>query len=89
MLLPLYPAAVESFDLRGYDVILSITSAFAPGVRALPCAWHICYCLTPVVFFFWNYADYVERERIGRLSRAVLPLFIARLRPWDRRVAER
>jgi glycosyltransferase involved in cell wall biosynthesis len=87
-LLPLYPAAFESLDLRGYDVILSITSAFAHGVRVPPGARHLCYCLTPARFL-WNYADYVERERIGRLPRLGLPLFIARLRAWDRRVADR
>jgi len=88
LLLPLYPAAFESFDLRGYDVILSITSAFAHGVRVPPGARHLCYCLTPARFL-WNYADYVEREQIGRLPRLVLPLFIARLRAWDHRAAER
>ncbi len=87
-LLPLYPAAFESFDLRGYDVILSITSAFAHGVRVPPGARHICYCLTPARFL-WNYADYVEREQIGRVLRAGLPFFVARLRDWDRRAADR
>jgi len=88
LLLPLYPAAFESLDLHKYALILSITSAFAHGVRVPPGARHICYCLTPARFL-WNYADYVERERIGRLPRLVLPLFIARLRAWDRRAADR
>ena len=88
LLLPLYPAAFESLDVRGYDVIVSITSAFAHGLRVPPGARHICYCLTPARFL-WSYADYVERERIGRLPRLVLPLFIANLRAWDRRVADR
>lgn len=88
LLLPLYPAAFESLDVRGYDVIVSITSAFAHGLRVPSGARHICYCLTPARFL-WSYADYVERERIGRLPRLVLPLFIARLRAWDRRVADR
>lgn len=88
VLLPLYPAAFESLDLRGYDCILSITSAFAHGVRVPNGARHICYCLTPARFL-WNYADYVERERIGHLARLFLPLFITRLREWDRRAAAR
>lgn len=88
LFLPLYPAAFESFDLRGYDTILSITSAFAHGVRVPPGARHICYCLTPARFL-WTYDDYVERERMGRLPRLVLPLFIRSLRAWDRRAADR
>jgi glycosyltransferase involved in cell wall biosynthesis len=87
-LLPLYPAAFESLDLRGYDTILSITSAFAHGVRVPSGGRHICYCLTPARFL-WSYGEYVERERIGRLPRAILPLFIRSLRAWDRRAAGR
>ena len=88
LFLPLYPFAFESLDLRGYDCVLSMTSAFAHGVRLAPGTPHFCYLFTPARFL-WNYRDYVERERIGRLPRAVLPLFIARLREWDRRAAQR
>ncbi|MBI5302013.1 MAG: glycosyltransferase [Chloroflexi bacterium] len=88
LLLPLYPAAFEALDLSGFDTLVSITSAFAHGIKMPPGARHICYCLTPARFL-WNYADYVERERIGRLPRLVLPLMISRLREWDRRAAER
>ncbi len=88
LLLPLYPAAFESFDFAGYDTLISITSAFAHGIRVPSGARHICYCLTPARFL-WTYDDYIERERIGRLPRLVLPLFIRRLREWDRRVANR
>jgi glycosyltransferase involved in cell wall biosynthesis len=87
-LLPFYPVAFESFDLNGYDILLSITSAFAHGVRVPLGARHISYCLTPARFL-WNYADYVERERIGRLPRLILPWFIRQLRVWDRRAADR
>ncbi len=86
LLLPFFPAAFESLDLRGYDSVLSLTSAFAHGVRPPEGAPHICYCFTPARFL-WNYADYVERERIGQLARLVLPVFTARLREWDRRAA--
>ncbi len=88
LLLPLYPAAFQSFDLSGYDRILSITSAFAHGVRRPARAQHVCYCLTPARFL-WNFSDYIQREQIGRLSRLVLPIFIASLRRWDRQAAGR
>src|ERR1700735_19745 len=39
-LLPLYPAAIESFDLSGFDLVVSSSSAWAPAVpcgpRAVP-----------------------------------------------------
>ena len=46
--LPLFPAAVESFDLRDYDLILSSSHCAAKGVSVPPGALHICYCYTPV-----------------------------------------
>jgi len=86
--LPLYPLAFESFDLRGYQVVLSVTSAFAHGVNTPPEAQHVCYCLTPARFL-WDYARYVEREGLGRLSRLALPPLLGRLRLWDRAAADR
>jgi glycosyltransferase involved in cell wall biosynthesis len=86
--LPFYPYAMESLDLRGYDLVLSSSSAFAKGVITRPETLHICYCHTPMRWC-WNYAEYVERERLGRLTRKVLPLFISRLRLWDQVSAAR
>ena len=46
-LLPFYPAAIESLDLRGYDIVISSSSAWAHGVLVDPGAVHICYCHNP------------------------------------------
>lgn len=86
--LPFYPWAFESFDLSGYDLIISNKSAFCHGVKTPPEALHICYCLTPTRFL-WNYEEYVVRERIPWSMRAFLPLLIGRLRLWDRAAADR
>lgn len=80
--LPLYPFAMESLDLRGYDLVLSSSSAFAKGVITRPDTMHICYCHTPMRWC-WNYREYVERERLGALARSVLPFLITGLRIWD------
>jgi len=79
---PLYPSAFESFDLGGYELILSSSSAFAKGVIPPPGGVHICYCHTPMRFA-WRTRDYVEREAIGGVQRAVLPLVLTFLRMWD------
>jgi len=83
-----FPTAFERLDLRGYDVVLSVTSAFAHGVRPAPGTRHVCYCLTPTRFI-WNYDAYIEREGVGKLARLALPPLIGRLRRWDRRAADR
>jgi glycosyltransferase involved in cell wall biosynthesis len=80
--LPLYPFAVERLDLRGYDLVLSSSSAFGKGVITRPETMHICYCHTPMRWC-WNYSEYVEREQIGKMARRVLPFFITGLRIWD------
>ncbi len=88
LLFPLYPAAFESLNLQGYDRVLSISSAFAHGVRLPAGVRHWCYCQTPARFL-WDYSNYVEWERMGRLPRAVLPLFVGAIREWDRYAAGR
>jgi glycosyltransferase involved in cell wall biosynthesis len=88
LLLPLYPLAFESMNLQGYDAIISITSAFAHGVRTPARARHLSYCLTPARFL-WNYPDYVEREQIAPFARALLPIAVRPLRDWDRRASKR
>jgi glycosyltransferase involved in cell wall biosynthesis len=78
----LYPLAFESFDLGGYDVVISNSSAFCKGVVTPPTTLHICYCLTPMRWV-WSYKSYVERERLSTAARLVLPAAISNLRAWD------
>jgi glycosyltransferase involved in cell wall biosynthesis len=84
----LYPSAFESFDLGGYDLILSSSSAYAKGVIPAPGARHICYCHTPMRFA-WRTGDYIKREDFGRLQRGVLPLLLTYVRLWDVATAPR
>ena len=80
--LPFYPLAIQSFDLREYDLVISSSSAFAKAARTRADACHVCYCHTPMRFV-WDYARYVERENFGRLAGAALPLLIKALKHWD------
>ena len=84
----LYPSAFENFDLSAYDLVISSSSAYAKGVITRPGAKHICYCHTPMRFA-WRSADYVERERIGGVFGALLPLFLTYVRLWDGQTAQR
>jgi glycosyltransferase involved in cell wall biosynthesis len=79
---PLYPGAFESFDLSGYDLILSSSSAFAKGVIPATDAFHICYCHTPMRFA-WRTDDYMARERIGGKRRIIVSLLLTYIRLWD------
>ncbi len=86
--LPFYPFAMESLDLRGYDLVLSSSSAFAKGVITRPETMHISYCHTPMRWC-WNYDEYIEREQLGGMARRVLPFMITGLRVWDQTSAMR
>src|SRR5581483_2121736 len=82
-LLPLMPMALESFDLRGYDLILSCESGPAKGVLAPSTARHICYCFTPMRYLWDLYPAYRNEYTSSRLKRAVMTPLANYLRLWD------
>jgi glycosyltransferase involved in cell wall biosynthesis len=86
--LPMYPFVFERMDLRDYDLVISDSSAFAKGVVTRPEALHVSYCHTPMRWA-WSYEEYVERERLGPVTRMALPPFVAWLRNWDYATAAR
>jgi glycosyltransferase involved in cell wall biosynthesis len=86
-LLPSYPSAMESLNLRGYDLVLSSSSAWAHGVIPDESAVHVCYCHNPFRYA-WN-AREETLERRGPLARAALGLVFQRWRQWDWIAAQR
>lgn len=71
------PRAIESFDLRGFDVVLSMSQCVAKG--AVTDALHICYCLTPMRYVWDKVDDYFGTG----LKRRLAGPMIDRLRRWD------
>jgi len=86
-LLPLYPAAIESFDLTGYDVVVSSSSAWAHAVICEDNAVHVSYCHNPFRYA-WNERHRALAER-DPVSRAVARGFFRRWREWDWIAAQR
>jgi glycosyltransferase involved in cell wall biosynthesis len=86
-LLPFYPSAVESFDLSGYDVIVSSSSAWSHAVICDESAVHISYCHNPFRYV-WNDRDATLAQR-DPASRAVLRALFRRWRQWDWIAAQR
>ncbi len=80
-LLPLMNRAFASFDLSGFDLVLSSSHACAKNVRKAPYALHVCYCHTPMRYA-WD-EGFLEGEEVGRAMRLVLPPLLARLRRED------
>ncbi len=87
-LLPFYPAAIESFDLSGYDVVVSSSSAWAHGVICDPGAVHVCYCHNPFRFA-WNERHSTLADRRDPITRAAGRALFRRWRGWDWMAAQR
>jgi hypothetical protein len=89
-LLPLMPLAVEQFDLRSYNLLISISYAVAHGVLTQPDQLHINYICTPVRYAWHLYFQYLEEGQLRRgvkswLARSILHY----LRLWDVAAANR
>ncbi|MCK5219354.1 glycosyltransferase [bacterium] len=82
--LPLFPAAVEQFDLRPYDLVISSSHCVAKGAITQPGTPHICYCHTPMRYAWEQYHEYFPAKSRGRLKSFFISLAISRLRLWDR-----
>ena len=83
-LLPLYPKAIESFDLSGYDLVLSSSHCVAQAALAGPGAVHVCYCHTPVRYAWDRTDDYVSGSSpLLKLARPALHLAAKLLRDYD------
>lgn len=80
-LLPLMNRAFESFDLSGFDLVLSSSHANAKNVHTPPGTLHVCYCHTPMRYA-WE-PEFLAGEEIGRATRMLLPPLLGHLRRKD------
>jgi glycosyltransferase involved in cell wall biosynthesis len=83
MLLPLFPSAIESLSLAGYDLVISSSHAVAKGAIAAPGALHVSYVHSPMRYI-WEAADaYAPSVPGGALGRAAFGALSRYLRRWD------
>jgi glycosyltransferase involved in cell wall biosynthesis len=76
--LPLFPMAIERFNLKEYDFILSCSHCVAKGIIPPADALHISYMLTPMRYAWDMYGEY-----FGASRNKLIPFFIHYLRMWD------
>ena len=79
--LPLFPKAIESFDLHDYDLIISSSWAVAKGVRKTPEQTHICYCHTPIRYAWDLYDEYTQD--LPPLKKVLVQNILKYIRKWD------
>ena len=87
--LPFFPAAIESFDLSRYDVVVSTSHAVAKGVRAGRGTFHLSYVHTPMRYIWDLESQYFPPGRFPWPFSWMVARVLAALRRWDRRTAHR
>lgn len=85
----LMPLAIESFDLRGYDLVLSSSASYAKGVLTDAKSLHICYCHTPMRYAWLDYKTIMGDSFYPLALSKFIPFFMPYLRFWDRTSAAR
>ncbi len=85
--LPLFPKAIERFDLREFDIVISSSHAVAKGVNTGTHTLHICYCYTPMRYIWDLYDDYFGSGKASVFTRIGMKVFVNYLRRWDLRTA--
>lgn len=80
--LPLFPAAIESFDLSEFSLVVSTSHCIAKGVIPSPEALHISYIHTPMRYIWEMYPYYLGSSN-NPLKRLLGPIIASKLRTWD------
>lgn len=87
--LPLFPAAVQGFNLKAFDLIVSTSHAVAKGCIPGPGAVHVSYVHTPMRYVWDQFDAYFGPGRAGVVTRLAARLVAPALRSWDVRSTKR
>ena len=79
--LPLFPKAIESLDVSGYDLIISSSHAVAKGVKKTDGQLHVCYCHTPIRYAWDMHEEYTKD--LPFLKKILVQASLAYIRKWD------
>lgn len=87
--LPLFPTAIEQFDLDDADLVISTSHCAAKAVVPTGRARHLCYCFTPMRYAWDQFDAYFGPARVGALRSRLYGLALRRLARWDAATANR
>ena len=82
--LPLFPTAIESLDVRHYDIVVSTSHAVAKGARTRPGQLHVCYCFSPMRYAWDLREQYLAQVGFDTgVKSAITRRMLDRLAAWD------
>lgn len=79
--LPLFPKAIESFDLSEYDLIISSSWAVAKGVKSTKKHLHVSYCYTPIRYAWDLYDEYTSN--LKQPKKFLVEQTLKYIKKWD------
>ena len=87
-LLPLFPFAVESLNLSGYDLVISSSSCAAKGAIVDPTSFHVCYLHSPMRYawdqrFLYAPSNLSWINPIKIFAACLMHILLTFLRAWD------
>lgn len=84
--------AFQELDLSEFDIIISSASAEAKQIRkSRPDQVHICYCHTPIRYYWSHYKEYKKDPGFGKLNllvRSAMPFLVPPLKKADYTAAQ-
>jgi len=87
--LPLFPRAIEQFDLNGYDFVISTSHCVAKSAIVPIGTPHLCYCHSPMRYAWDQFDAYFGPGQVGRVRSAAMRVIMNRMARWDARTADR
>jgi glycosyltransferase involved in cell wall biosynthesis len=81
--LPVFPFAIEQFDLDRFDLVISSSHCAAKAVVRPGRSVHVCYCHSPMRYAWDQFDAYFGEERVGRIAATLLRRYMRRLARWD------
>jgi glycosyltransferase involved in cell wall biosynthesis len=82
--LPLFPMAVEQFDLSEYELVISSSYAVAKGAITNANQLHICYCHSPMRYAWDLYHQYLRDSNLkSGLKGIFAKLVLHYIRMWE------
>jgi glycosyltransferase involved in cell wall biosynthesis len=86
--LPLFPLAVEQFNLDAFDLVVSSSHCAVKSVVASGRARHLCYCHSPMRYAWDQLNAYFGADRIGPAHRPARWI-LRQMARWDRATSGR
>lgn len=88
LLLPFIPKAVQKLDFNGYDLVISVSSAWVKNISVPKGTKHICYCFSPARMLWDSWPGYLDTQKIGPfklgpISKYCVTKTASRVRLWD------